>query len=150
MSGQMSRNVSWPLLLRYLPLVHPADSAARMREWIHDVGAEHTRDLFRLHFAMARATGSEETARALVYTWRRVHDELLEGSPVTLGDLAVSGNDLLELGLPRGPLVGLMLEELLAQVIEAPEANERAELLRRATELIELGGLDRLGSGTAE
>lgn len=138
------------LVRHYLPLVHPADSAARMREWIHDVGTEHARDLFRLHFAMGRATGSDETCRALQYTWRRVHDELIVGSPVTLGDLAVSGNDLLDLGLPRGPLVGLMLEELLAQVLESPEANEREELLRRAGELIQLGGLDRLDEGQAE
>ena len=100
------------------------------------MGAEHTRDLFRLHFAMVRATGSDETCRALLHTWGRVHDELVAGVPVTLGDLAVGGDDLLELGLPRGPLVGVMLEELMAQVLEAPEANERDELLRRARELI--------------
>ena len=138
------------LVTHYLPLVHPADSAARIREWIHDVETGHARDLFRLHFAMARATGSEETCRALLYTWRRVHEELVRGSPVVLGDLAIGGDDLLALGLPRGPLVGLMLEELLAQVIEAPEANEREELLRRARELIELGQLDRLEDGADE
>ena len=135
------------LVNHYLPLVNPADSEARIREWIHDVGTENCRDLFRLHFAMARATGSGETGRALVYTWRRVHDELVRGSPVSLAALAVTGDDLIDLGIPRGPLIGLMLEELIAQVLEAPAANERDELLRRARELIELGGLDRLQDG---
>ena len=77
-----------------------------------------------------------------------MHEELVARAPFTLSDLAVGGDDLLELGLPRGPLVGLMLEELLAQVLESPEANERAELLRRARELIDMGGLDRLKNGS--
>lgn len=135
------------LYRHYLPLVHPADSSARLREWLAEVGREHARDLFRLHFADARAADSEEGARGLALTWRRVHGELIAGSPLGLGDLAVNGDDLLQLGLPRGPLVGLMLDELLAQVLEAPELNNRVELLARARELIEMGGLDRLTSG---
>jgi tRNA nucleotidyltransferase (CCA-adding enzyme) len=128
----------------YLPLVNPADSAARIREWLSEVGVAHARDLFRLHFAGARAAGASESERALLHTWRRVHDELVSGAPIDLSDLAVDGNDLLELGLPRGPLVGLMLEELSAQVIEDPSRNERETLLAEARELIELGALDGL------
>ncbi len=137
------------LARHHLPLVHPADSAAQIREWLHEVGVEHARDLFRLHFADSRAAKDGESARALAFTWGRVHSELLRGSPLGLTDLAVDGTDLLEMGLPRGPLVGLMLEELLAQVLEAPEANERQELLRRAQELIRLGHLDRPPGGTS-
>jgi len=44
----------------------------------------------------------------------------------------------------------LMLEELLAQVIEAPERNDRDVLLESARELIELGGLDSLEGGMKE
>lgn len=128
----------------YLPLVSPADSAARIREWLSEVGVEHARDLFRLHIAVARAAGASESERALLHVWRRVHEELVSGAPISLADLAVDGNDLLELGLPSGPLVGLMLEELSAQVIEDPSRNERDTLLAEARELIELGALDGL------
>ena len=141
------------LVAHYLPLVGPADGSATIREWLHTVGAEHARDHFRLHFAAARASGSEDNQRALVYTWRRVHDELVEEVPISVAQLAVDGTDLMELGLPRGPLVGLMLEELLAQVIESPARNEREVLLETARELIELGGLANLGGldgGSAE
>lgn len=136
------------LVRHHLPLVHPADSSAQVRMWLHEVGEEHARDLFRLHFADARAAGDTRGARGLTVAWSRVHDELVRGSPLGVGDLAVDGTDLLELGLPPGPLVGLMLEELLAQVLEAPEANEREELLRRAGELVRLGQLDRLREGS--
>ena len=128
----------------YLPLVSPADSAARIREWLSEVGVEHARDLFRLHFAVARAAGASESERVLLHSWRRVHDEIVSGAPISLADLAVDGNDLIELGLPSGPLVGLMLEELSAQVIEDPSRNERETLLAEARELIELGALDGL------
>ncbi len=130
----------------YMPLVHPADSAARLREWLAEVGVASARDLFRLHFAAARALGSSESARGLVATWARVHDELMNRPPLELGDLAVNGDDLLELGLPRGRLVGLMLDELHAQVLESPDLNQREILLEHARELIEIGGLDRLES----
>jgi len=127
---------------RYLPLLSPVDSSASVREWLSEVGREDARDLFRLHFALARASGATESERALIHTWRRVHSELASGAPIALSDLAVDGNDLMELGLPRGPLVGLMLEELHAQVIEDPSRNERQTLLDEARELIELGALD--------
>jgi len=138
------------LATHYLPLVHPADGSATIREWLHTVGGEHARDLFRLHFSAARAAGSADSKRALAYAWRRVHGEMVEGAAVSIGQLAVDGTDLLELGLPRGPLVGLMLDELLAQVIESPDRNEREALLESARELIELGGLDSLESGRKE
>lgn len=129
---------------RYLPLVSPVDSAATVREWLSEAGRDHARDLFRLHFALARGSGAFESERALVHAWRRVHDELVAGAPLDLSDLAVDGNDMIELGLPPGPLVGLMLEELQAQVIEDPTRNERETLLSEARELIELGALDGL------
>ena len=138
------------LATHYLPLVHPADGSATIREWLHTVGGDYARDLFRLHFAAARAAGSTDSRRALAYTWRRVHDEMVDGAAVLIGQLAVDGTDLLALGLPRGPLIGLMLEELLAQVIESPDRNEREALLESARELIELGGLDSLESGRKE
>lgn len=138
------------LVEHYRPLVHPADGSATIREWLHTVGVEHSRDLFRLHFAAARAAESEDGERALAFTWGRVHEELVERAPVSVSQLAVDGTDLLSMGLPSGPLIGLMLEELLAQVIESPERNERETLLESARELIELGGLDGLEGGPAE
>jgi putative nucleotidyltransferase with HDIG domain len=55
--------------------------------------------------------------------------------PHRLGDLAVGGDDLLEVGVPRGPAVGAALERLLDDVVENPELNRRDLLLARAKEL---------------
>jgi tRNA nucleotidyltransferase (CCA-adding enzyme) len=53
---------------------------------------------------------------------------LHQGPPLTIGDLALDGTDLKELGLPPGPQFGEILRYLLEEVLDRPEANNRAEL----------------------
>jgi tRNA nucleotidyltransferase (CCA-adding enzyme) len=64
--------------------------------------------------------------------------ELLERErrhPHRLGDLAVDGNDLIQLGFRPGPQLGHALRDLLHVVVEEPELNTRDALLRRARKL---------------
>lgn len=129
------------LLRHYHTLPGPLDSSAQLREWMAEVGEDAVRDLFRLHAADARAAGATEKERYLVASWRRVHEELLASPPLTLSDLAIDGDDLLELGVSRGPAVGILLDELHAEALEDPGVNEREALLSRARELIEMSGL---------
>ena len=131
------------LVAEYLPFVSPLDSTAQVRRWLSTVG--HVwRDLFRLHTAAARA--SPEASAYLCAAWRHVHDTVLTHPPLTMAALAVDGGDILDLGVPPGPLVGLVLEELLEQVLEDPDANERAGLLGEARRLVDLGALAGGGS----
>jgi tRNA nucleotidyltransferase (CCA-adding enzyme) len=53
-------------------------------------------------------------------------------SPYRLGDLAVDGADLIELGFREGPELGRVLAALLDAVIEEPARNTRESLLERA------------------
>jgi tRNA nucleotidyltransferase (CCA-adding enzyme) len=65
-------------------------------------------------------------------------------SPHRLADLAVDGNDLIELGFLPGPQLGHALRELLQAVVEDPGRNTREELLRRAARLADgAGGVRR-------
>jgi len=52
-------------------------------------------------------------------------------SPHRLSDLAVDGNDLIELGVAPGPGLGLALQELLEAVVDDPSLNTRERLLER-------------------
>jgi len=139
-SGAEQRRVLH-LYQHFLPLVSAVDSSAQIREWLCEVGPGTERDLFRLHFAAARAAQAEDAMRALVFVWRRAHEERLSGAPIDRADLAVDGNDVLALGLPRGPLVGLLLDELHALVLEDPDLNTKDDLLAKARELIDMAGL---------
>ena len=57
---------------------------------------------------------------------------------MTLSELAVDGRDLREtLGLPEGPTIGAILEQLLADVVEDPSLNTRMTLLTRASLILD-------------
>jgi tRNA nucleotidyltransferase (CCA-adding enzyme) len=109
----------------------PSPLAARV--FLARVGrdaAEHQLLLRRMDRA---ATGQPEPEESLLQhdrfealvraEWRR---------PVTRGELAVDGDDLLAAGLGPGPEIGRVLAELLRAVIEDPEENRRERLLARA------------------
>jgi hypothetical protein len=55
--------------------------------------------------------------------------------PLTRKQLAITGDDLVAEGLPRGPGLGQVLEQLLAEVIDDPSLNTREALLARARAL---------------
>jgi tRNA nucleotidyltransferase (CCA-adding enzyme) len=57
-------------------------------------------------------------------------------SPHRLGDLAVDGGDLIEVGFAPGPELGHALQSLLQDVVDDPSLNTRNELLRRARALL--------------
>jgi tRNA nucleotidyltransferase (CCA-adding enzyme) len=68
-------------------------------------------------------------------TYRRLVEAERE-RPHRLRDLAVSGDDLLELGYSPGPAVGETLRTLLDEVVQDPSRNTRDALLSRARELL--------------
>jgi tRNA nucleotidyltransferase (CCA-adding enzyme) len=53
-------------------------------------------------------------------------------NPHRLADLAVDGDDLIELGHRPGPRLGQILRELLAAVVDEPSLNTREQLLEQA------------------
>jgi len=135
------------LLEGYLPFVSPMDSSAALRSWLAEVG-DVWRDLFRLHVGGARAARDDHRSRYLAAAWRALHSTVLEHPTLTLAGLEISGEDLLELGVMPGPIVGMLLEELLAQVLEDPERNGREVLIAEAARLIEIGSLAGHGSAS--
>ena len=101
-----------------------AASAVEVRSWLARVGPAAD-DLL----AIARAQGRDTALREAVDAVRR------SGAPLTVGDLAITGQDLMELGVPQGPLVGVLLRELLAAVLKDPALNSKPRLMQRAREL---------------
>jgi len=49
----------------------------------------------------------------------------------SLGALAVNGTDLIAIGIPEGPEVGRVLNDLLDAVMDEQVPNEKQALLRR-------------------
>lgn len=55
--------------------------------------------------------------------------------PMSLKDLAVNGQDLMNEGIPKGPEIGRILNQLLDMVIDYPTLNDRETLLKQAKSL---------------
>jgi tRNA nucleotidyltransferase (CCA-adding enzyme) len=62
---------------------------------------------------------------------------LLENQCTSLEMLAISGQDLIRMGLESGPEIGLILNEVLEFVIDYPKYNSRDYLLPFTEKLIE-------------
>ena len=60
-----------------------------------------------------------------------VADVQASEAPRTVSDLAIDGNDLLEIGIEPGPELGSLLGSLRDQVIVDPQLNTKEQLLNR-------------------
>ena len=64
-----------------------------------------------------------------------VHAIEASGDPLTIRQLAVTGDDLLAAGVPAGKAMGEILRRLLEEVLDEPWRNTREHLVARAREL---------------
>lgn len=124
------REVSELVGARGEPFPDEGDGAA-VRRWIATVGRERVRDLVRLWVAEARAARGRGKADPVPVRrrWRRIREALGAGPPLRVEELAIGGDELIELGLSPGPRFGEILGELLERVLERPELNRRDALL---------------------
>lgn len=80
-----------------------------------------------------RTQGSENLRRV----WEVFEQVLQNGECTCLKNLAVTGADLIQNGIPAGKHMGAILEQLLQTVIEDPQKNEKELLLAEAKKLWE-------------
>jgi len=57
-------------------------------------------------------------------------DVVAEKACTTLKDLDITGKDLIDIGVPQGKKIGIILNQLLEEVINEKLSNEKEELLR--------------------
>ena len=65
------------------------------------------------------------------------NEMLKQGEVLSPADLPVNGTDLISLGVPQGPHVGLVLSELFSAVANEEVAPEREALLALARRFIQ-------------
>ena len=110
-----------------------AGAEAALRRAAARTGRTHFADFVRV--AAARWSADEGTAwpRDVVRLYRR-GTAIAFRDPLSVGDLAVDGGDLMELGIPAGPAIGITLRRLLDVVLDDPSKNQRDTLLAIANE----------------
>lgn len=112
-------------------------SDGAVRRFMTRVGIDYLDQLFMLRDCdKAGTTGplpddsaSEQELKA------RIQKEIEKNSALSLKDLKVNGKDLMNV-VPKGPLMGKVLNTLLDKVLEDPSLNEKENLLALAEELV--------------
>lgn len=108
-----------------------------VRRALHRMGEDIFVMLFAVQYADVCAQSGymrEEKLQKLTYK-KEIYEGICQRREcISLKDLAVTGNDLIALGIPAGRQIGLILNDLLDIVLEEPERNTREELLRISKE----------------
>jgi tRNA nucleotidyltransferase (CCA-adding enzyme) len=113
-------------------------SDAAVRRFIVKVGPEALHDLFLLREADNVGSGRTRDGGGLAEIRERVAAQLEAGVVLSVGDLAVDGDDLMtELGLSPSPQVGAILRDLLTRAIADPSINTRERLLAAARTVVD-------------
>jgi len=109
-----------------------------VRRFIARVGENNLQSLYRLRRADAYAMAARENYPAfLVQLAQRVEEVLAKSNVLSLKDLAVSGTDLMGIGIKPGKAMGAILSQLLETVLNDPQENTREKLLLIAGKIAE-------------
>lgn len=106
-------------------------SDADVRRLLSRVGREYFDDLVTLREAdtNAKTVTVVDDLTAFEAALRKHAEKLLAAQhALRICDLRISGNDLAEVGIPRGPEMGTVLNALLETVLDDPEQNENSTL----------------------
>ena len=120
-----------------------------VRRAVNRMGEDFFPILFDVRRADIRAQSDykrEDKLQKLAYIKEIYNGILNRQECLTLKDLAVTGSDLIALGIPAGKGIGVLLKELLEIVLEEPERNTREELLSICKERIQNSSLDKTNS----
>ncbi len=123
-------------LVRYHDDRPPLDEK-HVRRTISRIGPDLYPDLFAVKRAdtLAQSTYKREEKLQAIDAYEALYDKMLRrGDCLTRKELAISGRDLMALGMQPGVQMGRTLDELFAHVLEHPEDNDKDRL----TELLHI------------
>ena len=110
----------------------PALTEAAVRRSLSRTGPENYPDFFRIKRAdiLAQSDYMRQDKLSKLEEHIRLYHEILSAHQcLTKKELAVTGNDLIAAGVPRGRQIGEILNGLLEHVLEVPEDNQKEILL---------------------
>lgn len=102
-----------------------------IRRFINKVGKENINSLFEVQWCDQIA--SEGRAKIELYDRFIERIKEVQKTAMTVKDLAITGNDLNNLGIPKSKIMGEILSKLLEMVLDYPSLNDREVLLKEAS-----------------
>ena len=128
-------------LVRYHDYGNQVEPSMRIvRRAINKIGEDIFPLLFPVKLAdtMAQSNYRRQEKLENLDKWQQLYQEIVAHNQcVSLKTLAVTGKDLIGLGMKPGKELGEMLQRLLEHVLEYPEHNTREFLLEQVKELLQ-------------
>ena len=115
-------------ILGALPML-PAADEGQLAQTLLKYGKEALQDALSLLTAIASEKQDNHLLESLIMTGEYLTALTKGGLCLSPGDLAVTGDDLLQLGIAPGPFVGRLLGEMVEQVLTRNVPNKRDDLL---------------------
>lgn len=124
-----------------LILYHDCDikpKRKQLKRLLNKLGKETVKQLFEVKIADTKAHANTCFSRIEdVENSKLVLEQILEQNQCfSLKDLAVKGNDLIAIGVPKGKQIGIILNKLVDMVIDEKVPNDKNKLLDEALKLL--------------
>lgn len=101
-----------------------------LRRFIRKVGKDNVFDLLDLRLADKKGGRFPKKVYGILKLREKIRDEINRKPPFTAKDLAIKGQDLMELGFKPGPVFGEIQRFLMEKVIDEPELNQKETLVQ--------------------
>jgi len=116
----------------------PALTEKSVRKAIFRNGIEQYPALFSVKRAdvLAQSECQREEKLAAISEYEQLYNGIIEKQQcLSIKELAISGADLLALGIPAGKEIGEILKQLLAEVLDDPSLNTKEKLIQQVHKL---------------
>ena len=117
----------------------PEPNARAVRRAVNKIGAEYFEQVMALWRADTLAQSSYERQQKLAHidAVEQLYTEIMESNQcISLKTLEITGNDLIALGVPKGKQIGVLLNQLLEEVLQEPGHNTHEYLMQKAREIV--------------
>ncbi|KDR93760.1 tRNA nucleotidyltransferase (CCA-adding enzyme) [Peptoclostridium litorale DSM 5388] len=108
-----------------------------IKRFIKRIGSENLEDFFDLRRADIKGCAGPFDFGDLEAFMENVHAIINRKEPLGIKDLAIGGNDLIDIGYSEGKEIGDALAWLLEIVLEYPDVNTKEKLIQKALERLE-------------
>lgn len=112
---------------------------SNIKRLITRVGLDSIENLYSLQEADILSLKDPSVATHKIVKMREVTNNILIAKePLSLKDLAITGNDLInELELSKGKIIGDVLKKLFNIILDYPDLNNKKDLLKEAKKIVE-------------
>lgn len=113
-----------------------------IRRFVHKVGEDLIYKLLDLRLADNRGGKHPKSINGVLKMRERVRTELAKKPPFGPKDLAITGHDLMAIGVEAGPRMGKIIKQLVELVLDDPSLNTKERLIEVVKQIINSPGAE--------